>query len=153
MFTIRQDDMSGQPTRDLLAQHLAGMAENSPVGSVFALDLSGLLVPEVTVWSAWRHEKIAGIGALKMLRDGNGEVKSMRTHQDFLRMGVAALILDTIIREAGSRGCRRISLETGSGPAFAPALQLYRRRGFDVGAPFGAYTKSDFNQFLHLDLG
>jgi len=46
---IRKDDLSGEATRALLALHLKGMHANSPPGSVFALDLSGLQVPEVTV--------------------------------------------------------------------------------------------------------
>jgi putative acetyltransferase len=45
-----------------------------------------------------------------------------------------------------------LSLETGSGPFFQPALALYRRRGFVEGEPFGEYERSDFNQFLHLTL-
>jgi len=44
------------------------------------------------------------------------------------------------------------SAETGSGPAFEPALQLYRTRGFSEGEAFDGYVKSPFNQFLHLDL-
>jgi putative acetyltransferase len=76
----------------------------------------------------------------------------MRTHPDFLRTGVAAALLETIIGSAKAQGVRRLSLETGSGAAFAPALALYRKRGFVTGAPFADYEKSDFNQFLHLDL-
>jgi putative acetyltransferase len=49
-----------------------------------------------------------------------------------------------------ARGLTRLSLETGSGPAFDPALTLYRRRGFVDGEAFGGYVRSDFNQFLHL---
>jgi putative acetyltransferase len=52
-FTIRQDDLASQQTRDLLMLHLAGMHDSSPPDNVFALDLSGLQVPDVTVWSAW----------------------------------------------------------------------------------------------------
>jgi putative acetyltransferase len=48
---------------------------------------------------------------------------------------------------------QRLSLETGSGPAFEPALALYRSRGFVDGEVFGDYVRSDFNQFLHLALG
>ena len=87
-----------------------------------------------------------------MLSNGNGEIKSMRTHPDFLRKGAAAWILDTIIAAACTRGMKRLSLETGSGPSFDPALALYRRRGFLNGAPFADYEPSDFNQFLHLEL-
>ncbi len=153
MFDIREDDLSGQPVRDLLALHLAAMHRNSPPGSVYALDLSGLQVAGVTVWTAWRGPALASIGALNMLADGNGEVKSMRTHPDFIRMGAAAAILETIIAAAAARGAHRLSLETGSGPSFEPALALYRRRGFQPGAAFSEYRQSDFNQFLHLDLG
>jgi putative acetyltransferase len=152
MFEIRQDDVSGAQTRALLAIHLAGMHANSPPDHVRALDLSGLQEPAVTVWSAWRDDRVAAIGALKMLADGNAEVKSMRTHPDFLRMGAAAVILETIIAAATARGARRLSLETGSGPAFEPALALYRRRGFTAGEAFADYEPSQFNQFLHLDI-
>lgn len=152
MLTIREDDLTGQPTRDLLALHLSGMQAHTPAGHVHALDLSGLQTPDVTVWTAWRGDAIAAIGALKMLGDGSAEIKSMRTHPDHLRQGVAAAILDTIIAEARRRGVTRLSLETGSGEAFEPALTLYRRRGFTSGGAFSDYVASDFNQFMHLDL-
>lgn len=152
MLTIREDDLTGEQTRALLALHLAGMHASSPPGNVFALDLSGLQVPQVRVWTAWQSDDIAGVGALKMLGDGAAEVKSMRTHPDFVRQGVGAAILETIIAAAGECGVKRLSLETGSGPAFEPALALYRRRGFVNGPAFADYVQSDFNQFLHLYL-
>ncbi|HYF58002.1 MAG TPA: GNAT family N-acetyltransferase [Burkholderiaceae bacterium] len=151
-FEIREDDLEGAPVRELLRLHLAGMHAASPPGTVFALDLSGLKAPGVTVWSAWAGERIAGIGALRALGDGVGEVKSMRTHPDFLRRGVGARLLEHAIAVARSRGLSRLSLETGSGPAFEPALALYRRRGFVEGAPFGDYVAGPFNRFFHLDL-
>jgi len=151
-FTIRQDDLSGEPVRALLALHLAGMQANSPADSVFALDLSGLQSPEVTVWSVWAQERIAAIGALKMLTPATAEVKSMRTHPDHLRRGAAAQLLDHLIGVAKARGVRRLSLETGSGPAFEPAIALYLKRGFAPGEAFGDYRQSRFNQFFHLDL-
>jgi len=129
------------------------MHESSPPGTSFALDLSGLQSPAVTVWSGWVGPRIAGIGALKDLGDGCGEVKSMRTHPEFLRQGVAAQLLEHIIHAARQRTMRRLSLETGTGPSFEPALALYRRRGFVSGPAFADYPRdSAFNQFLHLDL-
>ncbi len=151
-FVIRQDDLSGAQTRDLLRLHLEGMHANSPPGSVFALDLSGLKAPEVTVWSVWKGDAIAGIGALKELGDETGEIKSMRTHPAFLRGGVASALLDHIVSVARARGMKQLSLETGSGPSFEPALSLYRRRGFVDGEVFAQYERSEFNQFLHLTL-
>lgn len=152
MLTIREDDLSGPATRALLALHLSGMHANSPPGHVFALDLSGLWAPNVTVWTAWDGQMLAGIVALKELSDGTGEIKSMRTDPQHLRKGVAASLLEHIVAEARSRGLGRLSLETGRGPAFDPALALYRKRGFTDGEPFGDYERSDFNQFLYLPL-
>jgi putative acetyltransferase len=76
----------------------------------------------------------------------------MRTHPDFLRRGCAAALLETIIGHARAEGFTRLSLETGSGPAFEPALALYRRRGFVNGPAFAEYALTDFNQCLHLAL-
>jgi putative acetyltransferase len=106
----------------------------------------------VTVWTVWSDEKIAGMGALKNLGGGTGELKSMRTHPDFLRRGVASVLLEHIIDVARARGMARLSLETGSGAYFEPALSLYRRRGFVDGDEFADYKRSAFNQFLHLTL-
>ena len=151
-LTLRIDDLSGEPIRRLLALHLAGMHVHSPPDAVHALDLSGLQTPQITVWSAWRGQAIAGVGALKDLGDSHAELKSFRTHPDHLRQGVAAAILDHIIGEARTRGLTRLSLETGRGEAFEPALALYRSRGFSSGGLFADYPPSDFSQFLHLDL-
>jgi putative acetyltransferase len=149
---IAEDDLSAQQTLDLVELHLRGMHANSPAGSVFALDLSGLRGPDIMVWSARIGERIAGIGALKDLGGGHGELKSMRTHPDFLRRGVAAAILEHIIGVARHRGMRRLSLETGRDPAFEPALALYRKRGFADGEAFADYPRNGFSQFLHLEL-
>jgi putative acetyltransferase len=150
---IRRDDLRHPAVIDLLRLHLDGMRAHSPEGSVFALDLEGLKAPDVSVWTAWRGETCLGIGALRRLSANLGEVKSMRTHPGALRQGVGAALLERIIATARAEGLARLSLETGSGPAFAPALALYRAHGFTPGAAFGGYTQSPFNQFLHLDLG
>jgi putative acetyltransferase len=149
---IRVDDLSGSTTRDLVRLHLEGMHAHSPPGSVCGLDFAGLTAPNVTVWTVWSDGQIAGMGALKNLGDRAGELKSMRTHPDFLRRGVASALLEHIIDAAHARGLARLSLETGSGPYFEPALSLYRRRGFVDGDTFAHYQRSAFNQFLHLTL-
>lgn len=151
-FDIVADDLTGVEVLDLLRLHLAGMQANSPAGHVFALDLSGLRAPDMTVWTARSAGRVAAIAALRVMGDGTGELKSMRTHPGFLRRGAAAALLEYVIGEVRRLGLSRLSLETGSGPAFVPALTLYRRRGFVDGPAFGAYEKSAFSQFLHLDL-
>ena len=76
----------------------------------------------------------------------------MRTHPDYLRRGVGAALLDYIICVARARRLTRLSLETGTGPPFEPALAMYTSRGFQRGSAFANYLPSNFNQFLHLDL-
>ena len=147
-WRIVEDDLSGVPIRALLEQHFAGMLANSPAGSCHFLDFDGLRAGDVTFWSIHRGGDLAGCGALKMLDAGHGEIKSMRTHDAFLRQGVAARMLGHILAEARDRGARRLSLETGSSPAFEPALALYRRYGFADCEPFADYKPDPFSRFM-----
>ncbi len=152
MFVIRPGDFDDDQVKALLTRHLEGMHASSPAGHVFALDWSGLQAPDISFYALWEDDALLGVGALKALAVGEGEIKSMRTADAHLRRGVAAMILRHIIEEARRRGYRRLSLETGSGPAFDAALTLYRKYGFSEGSAFADYVKSPFNQFLHLDL-
>src|SRR5258708_4797726 len=151
-WDIRIDDLSSLTTRDLVRLHLEGMHAHSPPGSVFALEFTGLIAPEVTVWTVWSDGKIAGMGALKDLGDRAGELKSMRTHPDFLRRGVASALAQHLIRVTLARRRARLSLETGSGLYFQPALSLYPPPALLDRQAFADYRRSAFNQFLHLAL-
>ncbi|MBW4332196.1 GNAT family N-acetyltransferase [Stakelama sp. CBK3Z-3] len=133
----------------LLELHFADMLANSPKDSCHFLDLSGLAAQDVSFWTLWDGEALAGCGALKQLDPAHGEIKSMRTHPAMLRRGVAAAMLTHIIATAQARGYRRLSLETGSGPGFAPAHHLYHSFGFAECPAFGDYRDGDpFSRFL-----
>ena len=149
---VKPGDFADPQVLDLLRQHLQGMADSSPPGHSFALDLSGLQHPAVTFLSVWDGDTLLAIGALKELAPGHGELKSMRTRTDQLRRGAATAMLNALLDLARTRGYRRVSLETGSGESFEAALALYRKHGFQDGKAFADYVGSDFNQFLHLDL-
>jgi putative acetyltransferase len=152
LFSIREDDLSSDATRGLLGYHFEQMHEKSPNGLAFALDLSSLLSNDMVVWSAWVDDEIAAVGALRELGRAVGEVKSMRTHPNWLRRGAASAVLDHIIWKASQRGLKKLSLETGSGPEFDAAVALYGSRGFIPGDCFGDYKPNGFNQFFHLYL-
>ena len=150
---IRAGDLSDPRVLELLREHLASMHASSPPGSVYALDVSGLQAPDIAFFTAWSDDgELLGCGALKHLDRATGEIKSMRTAPAHLRRGVAARILEHLVALARERGYARVSLETGSGPAFEPALAFYRKFGFVRGVPFADYVASEFNQFLHLEL-
>ncbi len=147
------DDLSGPEVAALLAGHLASMHQISPAGSVHALDLTGLRTPDVTFWSAWVGDDLAGCGALKELDPRRGEVKSMRTALAHLRRGVAAAVLAEIVATARDRGYDELLLETGPpGPEFGAAHALYARSGFVPCGPFADYDDDPFSRFFALDL-
>ena len=149
---IRPGDFSEPKLLRLLRLHLDNLRALSPPEGVYALDLGGLRRPDVSFWTVWDGELLLGCGALKELDARTGELKSMRTDPAHLRRGVGRLMLEHLLELARSRGYRTVSLETGTGPEFEPALALYRSHGFTPGPPFGDYQASDFNQFLHLTL-
>lgn len=149
---IRVDDLTGPEIRALLAEHLRDMHELSPPESVHALDLAALRQPDVTVWAVWAAGRLLGCGALKELDLGHGEIKSMRTVSTERRRGVGRAMLTHIITEARARSYRRLSLETGSMAAFAPARRLYERFGFTYCAPFAGYTEDPNSVFMTLAL-
>ena len=160
----------------LLHTHLAQARAETAPGSAHALDLSGLRSPDVAFWSAWEggspHEAsedgapfgeprggatlggatLVGVGALRRLSAGHGEVKSMHTAAGARGRGVGAALLRHIIAAARARGMTRLSLETGSWPYFAPARALYARHGFVECPPFGDYRPDPNSVFMTLAL-
>ena len=147
-MNIRLDDLSGPEVQALLAAHLRGMHDHSPPQSVHALDLEGLRAPDIAFWSAWDEGELLGCGALKELDPAHGEIKSMRTAEAHLGKGVASALVEHILDVARHRGYSRLSLETGSGPAFEPAHRLYLKYGFEFCGPFGDYTNDPFSRFM-----
>ena len=149
---IRLDNLTDIRTQMLIQAHLAGMATNSPIESVHALNVAALQQDSITFYSAWEQEDIMGCGALKELSPTHGEVKSMRTTEKHLRKGVAKAILHHIIDEARLRGYTTLSLETGSMEAFKPAHRLYESIGFTYCAPFSDYTEDPNSLFMQINL-
>jgi len=149
---IRRADPRRGAVRDLVVRHLTGMHENSPPESVHALGIDALADPSVRFWAAWAGADLAGIGALTMLDDDRGEIKSMRVADAFLGRGVGRRMLQHILADAGERGIRSLWLETGSTPEFTPAVRLYESEGFVRCPPFPPYRPDPFSLFLTLSL-
>jgi len=145
---IQVDDLSGPEIRALLEEHLRNMHELSPPESVHALDLAALRSPEVTFWTVWSQGELWGCGALKALDPTHGEIKSMRTASTRRRRGVGRAMLEHIIAVARTRSYARLSLETGSMEAFAPARRLYESFGFTRCEPFADYAADPNSVFM-----
>lgn len=149
---IKIDDLSSPEVAKLLTDHMRDMHLASPPESVHALDLEKLRQPEITFWTIWEGDKLAGCGALKKLNAQHAEIKSMRTSEEFRCRGIATQLLQHILDEAKQRGYLKLSLETGPMQYFAPARSLYERFGFKLCAPFADYKDDPYSVFMSKDI-
>jgi putative acetyltransferase len=149
---ISADDPREPDVRALLARHLAFARQVTPPEGVFALGVDDLLDPAITFFSYRIDGELAAIGALKRLNDTDAELKSMHTVEEARGRGIGRAMVDHLVAVARTRGYARVSLETGSFPAFAPARALYQRAGFSPCGPFGDYLASRTSCFMTLDL-
>lgn len=145
---IRTGSLTHPAVIALLEEHHQDMLIHSPEESVHALDLSSLAQEDITFWSVWKSNELAGCGALKALDSQHGEIKSMRTSGNFLRQGVAKLLLEHILVEAKTRGYQKLFLETGTMAAFIPAQKLYQQLGFEYCPPFSDYQEDPYSTFM-----
>jgi len=153
-LTVEADDPRRPDVRALLERHLHFAHVSSPREHVHALDVDGLLQPGITFYSARDADgRLLGIGALKQLDAGHGEIKSMHTAEHARRAGVGGAMLRHIMGVARERGYVRLSLETGTGPVFEPAHSLYARAGFVECEPFGEYTRNPHSVCMTIVLG
>jgi putative acetyltransferase len=151
-MVLRLDDLRGPEIARLLEEHMADMRAASPPESVHALDLDGLRKPEISFWTLWQGDQLAGCGALKALDATHAEIKSMRTAAAFRRRGVARQVLQHLLDQARQRQYQRVSLETGPMAFFAPARQLYASFGFEPCGPFADYWNDPNSVFMTMTL-
>lgn len=151
-IAFRADDLSGEPTRALIARHLQAMRAYSPPESVHALDVDGLRKPRVMFWSGWSGGEIVCMGALKRLDATRGEIKSMRVADAWLGRGMGRAMLDHIIAEARAMGLASLWLETGTPDPFWPARKLYESAGFRYCEPFEGYVLDPLSVFMTREI-
>lgn len=145
---IQLDDLTGPEIAALLQEHLNDMNAVSPPESKHALDLAGLKAKDISFWTLWQHQELAGCVALKQLNIRQGEIKSMRSATAFRGQGIGKLLLHHVITEAKSLGYQQLYLETGAMEYFAPARSLYRSFGFELCGPFAQYKEDPNSVFM-----
>ncbi len=106
----------------------------------------------MTLYSARVDGVLAGVGAIKQLDPSHAELKSMHTSDAFRRRGVGRAMVDHLLHVAAERGYTRVSLETGTMEAFAPARQMYATAGFEPCEPFGDYTGNPHSTCMTISL-
>lgn len=151
-LVIAIDDLSGPQIAALLQRHLDMMVSITPAGSVYALDLERLRVPEITFWSARLNGQTVGCVALRQFGGHQGEIKSMHTRVEHRGQGIAHKLLSHVIEQAKARGLESLWLETGRTAGFLPAQKLYERFGFTPCGPFGDYVFDAHSLYMRLDI-
>lgn len=149
---IAVDDPRAEDVRALLERHLAFARSNTPPEDVHALGIDGLVDPAVTFFSFRLRGELLGVGALKRLDRHHAELKSMHTAEAARGRGIGRAMVEHLVGVARQRGFRRVSIETGSTEAFAPARSLYARAGFEPCGPFGDYRPSPNSTFMTQSL-
>lgn len=150
---IDRDDPRTPDVLALLERHLAFCHQHTPPEDVYALDVSALLDPSVSFFSCREDGALLGVGALKQLDERHAEIKSMHTAAEARGRGVGRDMVRFLVDHARDRGFERISLETGSMDAFAPARALYASAGFAPCERFAEYPDSPTSAFMTFDLG
>ncbi len=150
--TIAVDDPRRDDVRALLERHLTFATGQVPPEDAHALDLAGLLDPAVTFFSLRVDGELLAVGALKRIDGTHAEVKSMHTAESARRRGIGRAMIEHLIGVARERGYQRLSLETGSMAAFAPARSLYASVGFRPCEPFADYRSSSNSAYMSLSL-
>lgn len=147
---ITIDDPRAADVRGLLERHLEFAALHTPPEDVHAFGVEQLIDRTVTFFSFRQCGQVLAVGALKRLDDQHAELKSMHTAAEARGRGIGRVMLDHLLRVARDHGFRRVSLETGSMAAFAPARALYAGAGFRPCEPFGHYQPSRNSTFMTL---
>lgn len=132
----------------LVDRHLALMRSQSPACSVHAMAAADMAEARVRFFAILDGGRAVAMGALKRLSGGQGEIKSMHVRDDLRGRGLADRILGQLLAAAAEEGLTRLSLETGSQPAFAAARAFYARHGFVPCAPFEGYREDPNSVFM-----
>jgi putative acetyltransferase len=151
-FEIERADPRDERVRELVERHLAFGRSFTPLEDAHALEVDELIDPAIVLLAARAGAEVLAIGAIKEIEPGRGELKTMHTAEAARGRGVGRAMLGRLLAEARRGGYRRVSLETGTMDAFAPARALYESAGFTPCEPFGTYRGGPHNVFLTLDL-
>lgn len=131
-FGLSLPSLLGMPISDYARSSLDKLYEETPPHGIFYIAFNG--------------EVALGMGGLRRMRDGVGEIKRIYVSPTSRGGGVGAKILDQLMRDAKSYGYDEIMLETG--PFMTSAHPIYEAAGF-VDVP--PYAEAEVPEALRHD--
>jgi putative acetyltransferase len=152
-YEIGVDDPSREDVRRLVQVHREWSLQQTPPEFSFSVAPEAVAEEGITLLTARSPDgELLGVGGLKQLDSRHGEVKTMHSAAAARGRGVGRALLNALLDEARRRGYTRVSLETGTTPAFQPARSLYESAGFRPSEPFAGYANTDHNLCMTLHL-
>lgn len=143
---ITRADFSNPQLTSLLSLHLNAAAAQE---ASHAYDIQQLQSPDIHMFTAVSDAgELMGCAAIKILSAKDGEIKSVRTHPDYLRKGVSHALMDYVEDFARKVGLLRVNLETHPTTDYAAARALYEKRGYGYSGPFGDYMDEPSSVFM-----
>ncbi|MDJ0858770.1 MAG: GNAT family N-acetyltransferase [Dinoroseobacter sp.] len=149
---IRETAPTDPAVSDLIDRHLTLMRASSPACSVHAMDADSLAEASARFFLARLDGMPVAMGAIKSIDASHGELKSMHVLSETRGRGLGKSMLEHLLGIARDDGFERVSLETGSQAAFAPARSLYLAAGFQECPAFEGYGPDPNSVFLTLEL-
>jgi len=151
-YVLSEDSPDTPEVAALLERHFALMRATSPPESCHVMSAGELDDAGATLYALREGDTVLGIGALKEIAPGHGEIKSMHTAAEARGRGVARALVSELLAAAEALGLTRVSLETGVEDEFTAARALYERFGFETCPPFGDYIQDPLSVFMTKSL-
>ena len=151
-WKIARDDPARPEVAAVIAAHLAQMRAQTPSEMVFALPIEALRAPEIWFYSL-SLDQVVGVGAIRLLADGTGELKSMHILAAYRGRGLGEAMVLHLMQQARRNRLARLYLETGAGEAHASARRLYAKVGFSECRAFADYSDDPRSFFMRHQIG
>lgn len=147
-LTIAVEQAQTPDVQDLLNHHFKMMRDLTPAEGCHVIKPAQFEASGAVLMGARKNGILLGIGALKSLDATHGELKSMHTVGAARGQGVARALLKALLAYSETQGMSRVSLETGTDPAFAAARALYTSHGFTECDPFADYVPYPLSVYM-----
>ena len=150
MIVIRQVDPMQVEVIELIYQLDEYQESMYPPKSNHLDSIDELSKTNVNFLAAYADSEICGIGAVRALND-YGEIKRLYVPEKYRGKGIAKEIVKELESYLVKKSIFTARLETGIHQH--EAIDLYKRLGYSVIAPFGDYTQDPLSVFMEKKIG
>jgi GNAT superfamily N-acetyltransferase len=142
---IERRDLTSADAQALIAALNAELSARypEPGANHFRLDPNEVAPGRGAFLVAYRGDEAVGCGAVRLIGDGDAEIKRMLVVEAARGLGFGRRLAEALEEAARELGATRLVLETGIRQP--EAIGLYESTGFEHIEPFGEYVGSAFS--------